>query len=230
MLLPLDVQAVQNSGLRPNAQSSQYAPLAIRAATVATVQYNTYTPGTYSIAEFVFGQNVVMAGSQVRFSMFGTATNATGSPQAFVPAIRITQASTNTAIIATWTIDSYMNTSAWEIDGVVTFSAANTTVPPTAKTTVPTVSTASYGSPLRAVGGKLRLVMSDAGLTGGNVAGGAIVATTPGAFVSTVESFLITTVDPNATLLVDATQPIGVSMVAASDVDFTVQGGWIEAM
>lgn len=226
MLLPLDVQAVQNSGLRPNAQSAQYAPLSIRAATVATAQYNTYTPGAYTIAEFVFGSNVVNAGSQMRFRLFGTATNTAGFPQAFVPQVRVTQSSTNTALVASWNIDTYGDSSAWELDAVVTFSVPNTTIPPSAKVSVPAVSTASYAGPLLAVGGMMRLLQTDAGLTGGNVAGGTIVSAAP----SSNQSFLIATVDPNATLLVDRTQPIGVRMDVTSDVDFTVQGGWIEAM
>lgn len=226
MLLPLDVQAVQNSGLRPNAQSAQYAPLSIRAATVATAQYNTYTPGTYTIAEFVFGPNVVNAGSQVRFRLFGTATNMTGGALPFVPAARIQQTASNTALIASWSIDTYADVTAWELDSVMTFSVPNTTVSPADKSTVASVSTAAYAGPMLAVGGMARLFQTDAGLTGGNVAGGTIVS----AVGPPTQSFLIATVDPNSTLLVDRTQPIGVSLVIGSDVDFTVQGGWIEAM
>lgn len=225
MLLPIDVQAVQNSGLRPNAQSSQYAPLAIRAATVATAQYNTYAPGAYTIAEFVFSPATVAAGTQARFRLFGTATNTTGGPLPFVPQVRITQASTNTALVASWNIDTYGDATAWELDSVVSFNVPNT-ASPAAKVVVPTVSVATYSGPMLAVGGMLRLFQTDAGLTGGNVAGGTIVSAAP----SSNQSFLIATVDPNATLLVDRTQPIGVRMDVTSDVNFTVQGGWIEAM
>lgn len=226
MLLPIDTQAVQNSGLRPNAQSSIYSALKIRAATVSTAQYNTYAPGTYTIAEFVFGANTVDAGSQVHCRIFGTATNTSGGPLAFVPAVRLQQSSSNTALIASWSIDTYGDSTAWEMDGVITFNVPNTTVSLGTLQSVASVSTETYSGPNLSVGGMLRLTQTDAGLTGGNVAGGTIVSAAP----SSNQSFLIATVNPNSTLVVDRTLPIGIALVVASDVDFTVQGGWIEAM
>ena len=225
MLLPTDSAAIQGSRLTPNAQAALNSTLSVRTATVATIQYAAYSPATYTLASFTFPSYAVNAGSQVRFRVFGTATNTSGGSLPFVPAARVEQQTSNTALIASWNVDTYPDTTAWDMEAIVTFSAPLTSTPSSATKQPPKVSSTYRGNTL-AVGGVLRLLQSDAGLTGGNVAGGTIVS----AVGPPTQSFLIATVDPNNVLYVDRSQPIAVKIVVGSDVDFTVQGGWIEAM
>lgn len=225
MLLPTDSAAIQGSRLTPNAQAALNSTLSVRTATVSTIQYASYTAAAYTLANFSFPAYSVNAGSQVRFRVFGTATNTSGGPLPFVPQARVIQQSSGTALVASWNVDTYADATAWEMEAVITFSAPLTSTPASKEKATPRVSSTYKGSTL-AVGGVMRLLQSDAGLTGGNVAGGTIVSAAP----SSNQSFLVATVDPNTVLYVDRSQPIAVRLDITSDVDFTVQGGWIEAM
>jgi len=225
MLLPTDSAAIQGSRLLPNAQAALNSTLSVRTATVSTIQYASYTPATYTLASFTFPAYTVNAGSQVLVRVFGTARNTSGGPLPFVPSVLVEQQSPTTAIVASWSVDMYGDSTAWEMESVVTFSAPFTSTPASTTKQPPKVSSTYKGNTL-VVGGVMRLLQSDAGLTGGGVAGGTILS----AVGPPTQSFLIATLDPNNVSRIDRSQPVAVRLDIVSDVDFTVQGGWIEAM
>lgn len=228
MLLAPDIAAAQNARLSPNAQSAIAGMVGIRAVTATTATYGAYTAPANDIAVllYTFPANCLAPGNQIRVRAFGTVTNTSGAPLTFLPSIRITQKSQSDAIAAIREVPSAANVVAWELDGVLTVSSpgGNSAIEPYAGNTGAVNTKGS--PPTLVVGGMLRMTLTDTGATSATVAGGNwLVAPT-----ADTESFLIATIDPNANLSLDSGVQTGVSLTITSDADFTVQGGWMEAL
>ncbi len=225
MLLASDIAASRNSDLRPNAQSSINTIASVRSVTATTATYGAYSAGFGgSLMSYTFPANSVTAGTQIRIRLFGTANNTSGVPQTFLPATRITQLAASDAVATTWQITDSGGITAWEVDSVLTFSAPQSST--TGGTAARSIGVPASSYSALVVGGMQRLILSNASATGATIAGGVVLAT-PG---SVDQSYLITSIDPNSNLMVNTGQPIGVSLELTSDVDFTVQGGWMEAL
>ena len=233
MLLPADSAALQGSRLLPNGQNAIAQVASIRAATVATAQYTSYPAdiADNQIIGYTIPPGVLKAGNQVRFHVYGTAFNSAGVTGAFSPLLSVTQSVPVQAVGAGWLIPAGAGLPiAWEIEGQVTFSVPGNPISGTDKKYVSQAPkyTASKGTNASlVVGCMLKRTLTNTAATAGNVVGG-----NPLSGASNQQSLLVTTLDPNASVTITPSQPVGITVVIVNDfnVSFTVQGGWMEVL
>jgi hypothetical protein len=209
MLLPTDTGAIQNSGLRPAAQSALNGPLSVRTAVVQTLQYQTYTTsGDNTILSFTFPAGTLVAGNQVRLHAYGVATNTSGANKSFTPSTHIIQ-STNLQSAGVLFQIPNGGAYAWQLDGEISFSSPGPagSFDPTLKVPVPS----AKPNDMLAVGSMVQARMETAPTT-------------------VTEDFAVVA-DPNV-LLVNNYAPVTVTLQLniGVNVSVTVVGGWIEAM
>jgi hypothetical protein len=208
MLLASDIAASQNSGLRPAAQSAINGMASTRAATVVVATFASYPASTTSvILSATFPAGTFVSGSQIRFFLYGSINNASGTPKSFSPSVLVTQAAAQQSAAFLYTAPN--GTSEWIIDGAVTFSVPGPALAGL-DTNVKESGYSAYSASL-GVGSLIRL----ANRTG----------------TTTVAQDFAVVADPN-TLLIDNLNPVGIAVrvnTGASET-FTVLGGWMEAM
>lgn len=207
MLLPSDFAAAQNSGLRPNAQTSLNSIGRIRAATVVTATYASYPANaTSTILSASFPAGSFVEGNQLRFFLWGTIDNTSGTPKSFSPSLYVTQGVSTQSAAFLYTAPN--GSSEWIIDGSVAFSVIGN--PPISPAPRDKVGGTAPNASL-AVGSMIRL----ANRTG----------------VGTVAQDFAVVTDPNS-LTISSTMPVGIEVRVntTANITFTVHGGWLEAL
>jgi hypothetical protein len=230
MLLSSDQASLRGSRLLPNASNAVAAVAFIRAVTLDTAQYMTLPPNSATVClGNTFGTGTLRNGSQVRFRLYGCVTNTGATPQALAPIVRVTQ---NLPVQTLGFLAQTGNagTTAWEIDGALTFSlpgAARERL--TGGNQYGASKSMAVAGDVLIVGGFLRLMQTTSSFNvGTSQAGGNILTSASG----TADSFLVSTNDPNMNAVRPGSVPLSVTVELDSgpNVSIIVQGGWMEAL
>jgi len=230
MLLASDQASLRGSRLLPHASNAVAAVAAVRAVTVDVAQYMTLPVGSASVClSNIFPTGGLRAGNQVRFRLFGCVTNSGASPQAIVPIIRITQ-TLPVQTLGFLSQTAPAGTTAWIVDGTVTFSLAGAARERMTKGNQYAASSrVTAVNDVLIVGGYLSLMQTNTSFNSGTAqAGGNILTSASG----TTNSYLVTSIDPNNNVVRPANVPVAVSleMDSGPNVSIVVQGGWMEAL
>lgn len=228
MLLPTDIAALTGSRMLPQSRNSLANMATIRAVMLDVAQYTPFSGGQSVLLSTYITPSSLQIGTQIRFNLFGVATNAGAGSGVFAPIVRVTQG----APVQTLGFLSQIpatSTVAWKAEGALAFS------PPGNPNTISSINSAkqaaAFGSPRRfIVGGYLHFAQTDNGFTSGTVQNGGNVIT--GSPSSTTEIMVATNDPNNSTVTFTASDRVQITLEidCGTNVSGKVQGGWMEAL
>ena len=228
MLLNSDQAALTGSRLLPQSQNAIGQLASVRTVVLDTLVYTPFSGAQTALLHAYLAPKNLQIGTQIRFCMFGVATNFGVGNSVFAPVVRVTQG----APVQTLGFLSQIpasSTVAWRADATLTFS------PPGGPNTLSAINQAkaarAYGPTRRfIVGGYLHFAQTDNGFASGTVQKGGNVLT--GSPSSTTE-ILVATDDPNNSTVTFTSSDrvlITFEMDCGTTTNGKAQGGWMEAL
>jgi len=229
MLLPIESTGLAIKGLIPQLKACIARLGGNRPVVLSRATYASYpATQTNTILTFTFDAFALHPGDQISIVLYGTLVNPSAFVDTFDVVVSITQSSAFSYLEAVHAAIDHTtsNAVAWNLDAALSFNLPRASgqyaLSPSAKTAGQQLVSGLWSNSAIAVGGKMKLEVTNDADFSAFTTGGQIVST------SNTGTFLIATRDVNQMTLQNSVPTrIDVQITTSTFVNYTVQGGFM---